>query len=53
MLEAQFSGHMRATFKPEPDELIKIEQKLKNGLPEESSAADAKPSMQKKPDDGG
>ena len=54
VLEAQFQWSHARDLKPEPDELVKIEQKLKNGLVEEtSSAADAKPSTQKKPGDGG
>jgi len=51
-LEAIFQWSHARDLKPEPDELVKIQQKLKSGLPEEpSSAADAgKP---KKPGNGG
>ena len=51
-LEAQFQWSHARDLKPEPEDLEKIEQKLKSGLPEEtSSAADA--SKQKKPGNGG
>jgi tetratricopeptide (TPR) repeat protein len=51
-LEARFQWSHAKDLKPEPEELEKIEQKLKNGLAEEtSSAADA--SKQKKPGNGG
>ena len=51
-LEAQFQWSHAKDLKPEPEDLEKIEQKLKTGLPEEtSSAADA--SKQKKPGNGG
>jgi len=51
-LEAQFQWSHAKDLKPEPEELEKIQHKLKNGLPEEtSSAADA--SKQKKPGNGG
>ncbi len=51
-LEAQFQWSHAKDLKPEPEELEKIEQKLKAGLAEEtSSAADA--SKQKKPGNGG
>jgi hypothetical protein len=51
-LEAQFQWSHAKDLKPEADELAKIEQKLKAGLPDDtSSSADAgKP---KKPGDGG
>ena len=52
VLEAKFQWSHARDLKPEPEELEKIEQKLKAGLPEEtSSAADA--SKQKKPGNGG
>jgi tetratricopeptide (TPR) repeat protein len=52
LLEAQFQWAHAKDLKPEPEDLEKIEQKLKAGLPEEtSSAADA--SKQKKPGNGG
>jgi tetratricopeptide (TPR) repeat protein len=51
-IEAQFQWSHARDLKPEPDELAKIQEKLKSGLPEEpSSAADA--GKQKKPGDGG
>jgi len=51
-IEAQFQWSHAKDLKPEPEDLEKIEQKLKAGLPEEtSSAADA--SKQKKPGNGG
>lgn len=37
-LEAQFQWTHARDLKPEPDELKKIEEKLRNGLPEETSA---------------
>lgn len=42
-LEARFQWAQAKDFKPEPDELAKLEQKLKNGLPppDASSAANA------------
>jgi tetratricopeptide (TPR) repeat protein len=52
VLEARFQWSHAKDLKPEPDELVKIEQKLKTGMVEEtSSAADA--SKQKKPGNGG
>lgn len=52
VLEARFQWSHAKDLKPEPDELTKIDQKLKTGLSEDtSSSADAgKP---KKPGDGG
>ncbi len=51
-LEAKFQWSHAQDLKPEPEELEKIVQKLKAGLPEEtSSAADA--GKQKKPGNGG
>jgi tetratricopeptide (TPR) repeat protein len=51
-LEAQFQWSHARDLKPEPDELAKIQEKLKTGLAEEpSSAADA--GKQKKPGNGG
>jgi tetratricopeptide (TPR) repeat protein len=42
VLEAQFQWSHARDLKPEPEELAKIEQKLRSGLPEEtSSSADA------------
>jgi tetratricopeptide (TPR) repeat protein len=52
VLEARFQWSHARDLKPEPDELAKIEQKLKNGLVEDtSSSADA--DKQKKPGNGG
>jgi tetratricopeptide (TPR) repeat protein len=52
VLEARFQWSHARDLKPEPEDLEKIEQKLKTGLTEEtSSAADA--SKQKKPGNGG
>ena len=51
-IEAQFQWSHARDLKPEPDELAKIQEKLKSGLAEEpSSAADA--GKQKKPGNGG
>ena len=51
-IEAQFQWSHARDLKPEPDELAKIQEKLKTGLAEEpSSAADA--GKQKKPGNGG
>ena len=51
-LEAIFQWSHARDLKPEPDELVKIQQKLKTGLPDEpSSAADA--AKPKKPGNGG
>ncbi len=47
-LEAQFQWSHARDLKPEPDDLKKIEEKLKSGLAEEPSSADAR-----KPGDGG
>jgi tetratricopeptide (TPR) repeat protein len=50
-LEARFQWSHARDLKAEPDELVKIEEKLKAGLPEEpSSKAEAEPV--KKPDGG-
>ncbi len=50
VIEAQFQWSHAKDLKPEPEDLAKIVEKLKSGLPDEtSSAADAKP---KKPDGG-
>ena len=50
VLEAQFQWSHARDLKPEPDDLIKIKQKLATGLAEEtSSSADA---AKKKPDGG-
>jgi tetratricopeptide (TPR) repeat protein len=51
LLEARFQWSHAQDLKPEPDELVKIKQKLTSGLTEEtSSAADA---GKKKPGNGG
>ncbi|MEI8151728.1 MAG: tetratricopeptide repeat protein [Hyphomicrobiales bacterium] len=49
-LEAQFQWSHARDLKPEPDDLVKIKQKLASGLPEETSTAN---SANKKPDGGG
>jgi tetratricopeptide (TPR) repeat protein len=41
MLEAYFQWTHARDMKPEPDELAKIEQKLKSGLPDETSSSAA------------
>jgi hypothetical protein len=48
-LEAKFQWSHARDLKPEPDELAKIDQKLKSGMIEETSSADAT----RKPGDGG
>ena len=48
-LEAAFQWSHARDLKPDPEELTKIEQKLKSGLSEETSSADAT----RKPGDGG
>ena len=48
-LEAKFQWSHARDLKPDPEELTKIEQKLKSGLAEETSSADAT----RKPGDGG
>jgi hypothetical protein len=51
VIEARFQWSHAQDLKPEPDELVKIQQKLNTGLTEEtSSSADAKT---KKPGNGG
>ena len=51
VLEARFQWSHARDLKPEPEDLGKIEDKLKNGLPDDtSSAADA--AAQKKPGGG-
>ncbi len=51
VLEARFQWSHARDLKPEPEELVKIEAKLKSGLPDDtSSAAQAEP--QKKPGGG-
>ncbi len=51
-LEAHYQWAQAKDFKPDPDELAKIEEKLKNGLPADTSpSADAVKS--KKSGDGG
>lgn len=47
-LEAKFQWSHARDLKPEPEEIVKIDQKLKSGLAEETSSADAR-----KPGDGG
>jgi tetratricopeptide (TPR) repeat protein len=53
-LEARFQWAHSRDMKPDPDELLKVEAKLKNGLPEEtSSQAKAGNKPEKKNDGGG
>ena len=53
-LEAKFQWAHARDMKPEPEELVKIEAKLKNGLPDEtSSQAKAGNKPEKKSDGGG
>ncbi len=49
VLEAQFQWSHARDLKPEPEDLVKIKQKLATGLPEETSTANA---GKKKPDGG-
>lgn len=49
-LEAQFQWSHARDLKPEPDELKKIEEKLRNGLPDETSTTAER---EKKPGNGG
>jgi tetratricopeptide (TPR) repeat protein len=51
-LEARFQWEHARAFKPDPDELVKIEAKLKNGLPEETSSQ-AKAGKKEKVGNGG
>lgn len=51
-LEAQFQWSHARDLKPEPEELAKIEDKLRNGLPNETSSA-ASADKPKKPGNGG
>jgi Flp pilus assembly protein TadD len=53
VLEAQFQWSHARDLKPEPDELEKINQKLKAGLPDETSSSAAAEKKDKKPGDGG
>jgi hypothetical protein len=50
-LEAQFQWAHARDLKPDPDDLPKIEEKLKNGLPEETASQANK--AVKKSGDGG
>jgi hypothetical protein len=48
VLEARFQWSHARDLKPEPEDLVKIEAKLKSGLPDDTApAAEAEP---KKPD---
>jgi hypothetical protein len=51
-LEATFQWHHAIAGKPEPEDLVKIEEKLKKGLPDVpgQSSADATKPGEKKPD---
>jgi hypothetical protein len=51
-LEARFQWTHARDLKPEPDDLPKIEAKLKSGLPEDTSSA-AEAAKSKKAGDGG
>ncbi len=50
-LEARFQWSHARDLKPEPEELVKIEAKIKSGLPEDTSSA-ANVEQQKKPGGG-
>lgn len=50
-LEANFQWSHARDLKPEPEELVKIKQKLASGLPEDASSTAA--AAKKKPGDGG
>jgi tetratricopeptide (TPR) repeat protein len=50
-LEAQFQWSHAAALKPEPDELVKIQNKLKNGMPDDGPGATAE--QKSKSDNGG
>ncbi len=52
-LEAKFQWSHSRDLKPEAEELLKIEQKLKDGLPDETPPASADADKPKKPRDGG
>ena len=49
-LEAHFQWSHAAALKPEPDELVKIQAKMKDGMPDDGPGATAE---QKKSDNGG
>ena len=52
-LEARFQWSHARDLKPEPEELVKIEAKLKSGMPDDtSSAAEAEHNEHKKPGGG-
>jgi len=51
-LEARFQWSHARDLKPEPEELVKIEAKLKSGLPEDTSSAANVEQQQKKPGGG-
>jgi hypothetical protein len=54
VLEARFQWAHARDLKPDPEDLPKIEEKLKNGLPEEtSSQAKAIDKPEKKSGNGG
>jgi tetratricopeptide (TPR) repeat protein len=52
-LEAHFQWAHARDMKPDPDELVKIEQKLKSGLPEETSSQAKAGKPEKKNGNGG
>jgi len=51
-LEAKFQWAHARDLKPEPDELPKIEAKIENGLPEDTSSSSPAASADKKKEDG-
>jgi Flp pilus assembly protein TadD len=51
-LEARFQWSHARDLKPEPEELAKIEEKLRSGLPDDTSSA-AQAERPKKPGNGG
>jgi len=52
-LEAKFQWAHARDLKPDPEDLPKIEAKLKNGLPDETSSQAKAAKPEKKPGDGG
>jgi tetratricopeptide (TPR) repeat protein len=52
-LEAYFQWSHARDLKPEPEELVKIKQKLESGLPAEETSAAANADKPKKPGNGG
>jgi len=52
VLEARFQWSHARDLKPEPEDLVKIETKLKSGLPDDTSSA-AEVEEHKRPNPGG